>query len=313
MVNDLQTAKRVASHWRVVRIVRIALLVALVLLAGLFVLIRVYPYPASFPSLSRVTHTSSGIPGDPINIVLIGGQQQIASSFQAAGWLVPDPIDAQSVAKIAAASLTHSSYPTAPVSNLYVFGHPQDLAFELPTNDVANRGHIRLWKSSMTVSGEPVWVGQASYDQGIELSATNKLPTHHIAPAVDLERDAVGADLAKTNLVVSETTTAFTTPIFDARNGGGDFYESDGDALVINFTHTSAQLTSGDGIAAGVEAVRRAVFRVYDLLLSQWLFALGIGVAAVGLLLFEVWPLLRSSGSAIRARERRNLRRVPGL
>lgn len=304
MVNDLQTAKRVVSRWRVVRI---ALLVALVLFAGLLVLIRVYPYPASFPALPRSTHTSSGIPGDPINIVFIGGQQQISSSFQAAGWLVPDPIDAQSMAKIAAASLTHSSYPTAPVSNLYVFGHPQDLAFELPTNDVANRGHIRLWKSSMVVSGEPVWVGQASYDQGIELSATNKLPTHHVAPAVDLERDAVGADLLKTGMVVSETTAAFTTPIFAGRNGGGDFYESDGDALVINFTHTPAQLTSSDaGLATGVEAVRRAVFRVYDLLLSQWFFALGIGVVGVGLLLFEVWPLLRSAGRAIRSRGRRN-------
>ena len=310
MVNDFQTANRATSRWRVVRV---ALLVALVLLAGLLVLIRVYPYPAVFPALPRITHTSSGIPGDPINMVFIGSQQQISRSFQAAGWLVPDPIDAQSVAKIAAASLTHSRYPTAPVSDLYVFGHPQDLALELPTNDVANRGHVRIWKSSVAVSGGPVWVGQASYDQGIELSAANKLPTHHIAPAVDLERDAIGADLAKTNLVVTETTAAFTTPIFAARNGGGDFYESDGDALVVNFTHSPAHLTPSDtGIAAGVEAVRRAVFRVYDLLLTQWLFALGIGIAGVGLLLFEVWPLLRSTGRAIRSRGRRNQQQSSG-
>jgi LssY-like putative type I secretion system component LssY len=309
MANDLQTANRAASRWRVVRV---ALLVVLVLLAGLLVLIRVYPYPVSFPTLPRVTHTSSGIPGDPINIIFIGSQQQISSSFQAAGWLVPDPIDAQSMAKIAAASLSHSTYPTAPVSNLYVFGHPQDLAFELPTNDVANRGHIRLWKSSVVVSGEPVWVGQASYDQGIELSAVNRLPTHHIAAAVDLERDAVGADLAKTKLVVTETTTAFSTPIFAARNGGGDFYESDGDALVVNFTHESAQLASDSGFDAGVEAVRRAVFRVYDLLLTQGVFALGIGVAGAGLLLFEVWPLLRSTGRAIRLRGRRYQQQSPG-
>jgi hypothetical protein len=310
MAHDRRSAERSARTWR---IIRVTLLVALVLLAGLLLLIRLYPYPANFPSLPRITHTASGVPGDPVNIVFVGSEQQISRSFQAAGWLVPDPIDAQSIAKIAAASLMHSSYPTAPVSNLYVFGHPQDLAFERPTNDVANRGHVRLWKSSMVIGGEPVWVGQASYDQGIELSATNRLPTHHIAPAVDQERDAVGSDLSKTGMVVSEITGPYMTPIFTARNGGGDFYASDGDVRVINFTHSSEQVTSSDsGFAAVVLGAKRAIFRVYDLLLSQSLFAQTVVVVGVGLLVFEVWPLLRSLGMSVGSRARRNRRQSPG-
>jgi hypothetical protein len=185
----------------------------LLLVTALSVLLRFYPYPSNFPAYPKITHTRSGAAGDPINLVFVGTKDQIMHSFQQAGWLLPDPITSQTSAKIAADSLAHRSYPTAPVSNLYVFGRIQDLAFEKPTNDVQNRGHIRLWKTGTLVGGQLVWVGQASYDSGIELSATTHLPTHHIAPTVDLERNAVGADLEKTGLVREESYGAFTPPI----------------------------------------------------------------------------------------------------
>src|SRR5207249_3453271 len=141
-----------------------------------------YPYTYNFPAYPKITHTQSGAAGDPINILFVGSKDQITYSFQQAGWLIPDPITLQTSEKIAVASLTHKRYPTAPVSNLYVFGRVQDLAFEKPTNDVANRGHIRLWKTGTLIGGQLIWIGQASYDSGIELSGTNHFPTHHIAP-----------------------------------------------------------------------------------------------------------------------------------
>jgi len=208
----------------------------LVLLIACILLIRFYPYTYNFTGFPRITHTQSGADGDPVNLVFVGSKDQILHSFQQAGWLIPDPITPQTSAKIAADSLAHKSYPTAPVSNLYIFGRVQDLAFEKPTNDVKNRGHIRLWQTGTLIGGQLVWVAQASYDHGIELSGTNHLPTHHIAPTVDLERNAVGADLGKTDLVKEEEYAAFTPPIVYARNGGGDYYESDGDVLVINYT-----------------------------------------------------------------------------
>ena len=172
--------------------------ILLVLFTVLIALLRFYPYNSNFPAFPRITHTKSGAEGDPLNLVFVGSKDQITHSFQQAGWLIPDPITFQTSEKIAVASLTHKRYPTAPVSNLYVFGRVQDLAFEKPTTDVANRGHIRLWKTGTLIDGQLVWIGQASYDSGIELSGTNHLPTHHIAPTVDLERNAVGADLKKT-------------------------------------------------------------------------------------------------------------------
>src|SRR5207245_8525937 len=111
-----------------------------VLFAVLVAIVRFYPYPYNFPAYPKITHTKSGAEGDPLNLVFIGSKDQITHSFQQAGWLIPDPITLQTSEKIAVDSLAHRSYPTAPVSNLYVFGRVQDLAFEKPTNDVQNRG-----------------------------------------------------------------------------------------------------------------------------------------------------------------------------
>jgi len=261
----------------------------LLLVTALIVLLRFYPYPSNFPAYPKITHTRSGAAGDPINLVFVGTKDQIMHSFQQAGWLLPDPITPQTSAKIAADSLAHRSYPTAPVSNLYVFGRIQDLAFEKPTNDVQNRGHIRLWKTGTLVGGQLVWVGQASYDSGIELSATNHLSTHHIAPTVDLERNAVGADLEKTGLVREESYGAFTPPILYARNGGGDYYESDGDVLVINYTQAPIPLNQPvwviDGLKTGVFLFYDALFTVVGVLIA---FLALVVVIIAGLMLWRL-------------------------
>src|SRR5713226_2704007 len=246
---------------RVVSMLGIVVLLFTVLIA----LIRFYPYNYNFSAYPKITHTKSGAEGDPLNLVFVGSKDQITHSFQQAGWLIPDPITLQTSEKIAVDSLAHKRYPTAPVSNLYVFGRVQDLAFEKPTNDVANREHIRLWKTGMLIGGQLVWIGQASYDSGIELSGTNHLPTHHIAPTVDLERNAVGADLEKTGLVREEADGTFTPPILYARNGGGDYYESAGDVLIINYTQAPIPLNQPAWVLDGL---KNGVFLFYDALFT---------------------------------------------
>ncbi len=262
-------------------------MVVLLCIASMVVFIRFYPYTYDFTTYPKITQTQSGADGDPINMVFVGRKDQIMHSFQQAGWLLPDPIALQTSEKIAVASLAHRSYPTAPVSNLSVFGRVQDLAFEKPTNDVQNRGHIRLWKTGALISGQLVWIGQASYDSGIELSRTNHLPTHHIAPTVDLERNAVGSDLQKTGLVTEESEGAFTPPILYARNGGGDYYESDGDVLVINYTHAPIQLTEPAGM---IDELKNGFFLFYDTLFTALPLALAVGMLGLSLVVVGLWP-----------------------
>src|SRR5579859_1962243 len=260
--------------------------ILLVLFTALFTLILFYPYSYNFPALPKITHTQSGANGDPINVLFVGSEDQIMQSFHLAGWLFPDPVTSRTSAKIAADSLAHRSYPTAPVSNLYVFGRVQDLAFEKPTNDVQKRGHIRIWKTGALINGQPDWLGAASYDSGIELSGTNHLPTHNITPTVDLERNAVGADLENTGLVKTEVDAAFVPLILYARNGGGDYYESDGDVLVINYTQAPIPLNQS---AWGIEGLKTGVFLFYDALITvvgvliAFLVLLAIVIAALAL------------------------------
>ncbi len=263
--------------------------ILLLLVTALIVLLRFYPYPYNFPAYPKITHTQSGANGDPINVLFVGRKDQIRQSFHQAGWLIPDPITPQTSAKIAADSLAHRSYPTAPVSNLYVFGRVQDLAFEKPTNDVQNRGHIRIWQTGALINGQSVWVGAASYDSGIELSSTNHLPTHHIAPTVDLERNTVGADLEKTGLVKEESYGAFTPPILYARNGGGDYYASDGDVLVINYTQAPIPLNQPAWV---IDGLKNGVFLVYDTLFTLLgaliAFLVLVAVLIAGLMLWRL-------------------------
>jgi hypothetical protein len=222
-------------------------------------------------------------------MVFIGTQEQILHSFQQAGWLIPDPITTQTSEKIAVDSMVHRSYPTAPVSPLYLFSRVQDLAFEKPTHDVQNHGHLRLWQTDMLIGGQPVWLGAASYDHGIELSATTHLPTHHIAPTVDLESNAVGTDLENTGLVKNEAHAAFTPPIFFARNGGGDYYESDGEVLVIKYTTVLIPFQQPAGI---IDGLKQGIFSFYDTLLTSLPLAVVIGVLVMLMVVGDLWLVL---------------------
>jgi LssY C-terminus len=270
------------------RVSLVILLAFVLLLVGL----RVYPSPWLFPTLPKLTHTARGAAGDPLNIILVGTAAQITASFDRAGWLIPDPITPATSARIIAASLTHQPYPTAPVSALYVFGRVQDLAFERPTNDVQNRGHIRLWQTTIQLGDQPVWLGQASYDQGIELSGRTAFPTHHIAPAVDLERNGVGTDLARTGLVVAEAHEAYTPPVFVAYNGGGDYYASDGEVLVITYSHAPLPRPGATGLSAAVAALTRGIFRGYAAVLTTLPLAVVAIVVGMVLVVLAVWPVL---------------------
>ena len=259
-----------------------------------------YPYTLNFTGYPRTTRTASGAAGDPINLILIGSQTQIVQSFQHAGWLVPDPITPQTTAKIIAASLAGQSYPTAPVSPLYVFGRSQDMAFEKPTRNVQNRGHVRLWQTTTHINGRLVWIGQASYDSGIELSATNALPTHHIAPTVDLERNAVGADLETTGLVHAETAVTFASPIIYARNGAGDYYASDGDALVINYTQASLPLHQQTWLLG---ALKTSVFLTYDAILTLLVTPAALVLVIAGVILLAGLFFISRARARAKARD----------
>lgn len=190
-------------------------------------------YEARHPALENaptITHTKNGIPGDPLNVALIGSETLLHPAMLAAGWDPADPITLESSLRIAAGTVLRRPYDDAPVSDLFLFGRKQDLAFEKPIgHDPRKRHHVRFWKADKVDElGRPLWIGAVTYDSHVGLSHTTGQITHHIGPDIDAERDLLLGDLRAAGWL-SQTfwVNHFQEPP-EGRNGGGDPWHTDG-------------------------------------------------------------------------------------
>jgi hypothetical protein len=189
-------------------------------------------YESKHPALDNaphITQTGSMIPGDPVNLSIIGTEDDLLAAMLAAEWHPADPITLKSSLRIAESTLFHRSYIDAPVSNLYLFGRKEDLAFEKPVGrDASERHHVRFWKSTeLDAQGRPCWFGAATFDRSVGLSHTTGQITHHIAPDLDAERDGLLADLQRAGKVASLDWKDNFQPQGKGRNGGGDLWQTD--------------------------------------------------------------------------------------
>src|SRR5215831_8783517 len=207
---------------------RLAAIILLLYLLAAYVLIplvwkrQVRRHPELFDA-PRVTHTSSGIPGDPVNVALLGPESDVIRALLAAKWHPADPLTFRSSVRIAVDSVFRRPDVDAPVSTLELFGRKQDLAFELPVgNSPRQRHHVRFWKWDRLHDGREVWFGAATFDERVGLSHTTGQVTHHIGPDIDAERDRIlsGLQLAGRTMEISYEDP-FQNPL-QGRNGGGD-------------------------------------------------------------------------------------------
>src|ERR1700693_3205938 len=83
-------------------------------------------------SLPMVTRTSSGIPGDALNVGLVGSKEDVVRAMHAAGWFPADPITLRTSIEIVGSVVLDRPYRDAPVSPLYYDGKKEQLAFEKP-------------------------------------------------------------------------------------------------------------------------------------------------------------------------------------
>ncbi|HLZ25103.1 MAG TPA: LssY C-terminal domain-containing protein [Ktedonobacterales bacterium] len=184
------------------------------------------------------TFNRAGKAGDPINMQITGTSGQVGAAFAAAGWYRADEIDFVTSLRISVDSVFGRGYTTAPVSNLYLYGRKEDLAFERPGRNVRQRDHIRFWTTGRNaVDGRPIWIGSGTKDVKVELSKTNHLPTHGISPDLDAERDLVVSELAQTGWVTADTTRPGLGKETHGFNGGGDPYFTDGQVAVLTLAN----------------------------------------------------------------------------
>lgn len=192
---------------------------------------RIHP---TFDDSPRVTQTSDHHPGDPLNVSLVGTDEQVHTIMKAAGWYPAAALGLRSDFEIGVDTVLSRPDERAPVSNLYLFGRKEDLAFEQPVgHNPRQRHHVRYWKTTDTdPAGRPIWIGSASYDERVGLSHTTGQITHHIAPDVDAERDHLFASLESTDgLAEQYPVDGFHTQL-EGKNGGGDRWFTDGRLFV---------------------------------------------------------------------------------
>ena len=181
-----------------------------------------------------LTTTEQDIPGDPINIGLVGSKEEVLRAFASAGWDPADKITLRTSAEIGLSVVLDRPDLDAPVSSLLFEGRKQDLAFEKAAGRSADeRHHVRFWKTKNSGADvRPLWLGSASFDRGVGFSHDTGQITHHIAPDVDAERDLTIGDLQTAGQLSSTYEIAGIGATKTGRNGGGDLYFTDGKALI---------------------------------------------------------------------------------
>lgn len=209
-----------------------------------FVWSRYFAWHPALRNAPGITNTSDGHPGDPINIALIGSEDDLASILRDSGWFPADSLSLRADLKIAADTVLSRPYKDAPVSNLFLWGRKEDKAFEQPVgNNPRQRHHVRFWRGAELDSlARPLWFGAATFDKSVGLSETTGQITHHIDSDVDNERDHLLNNLKQSGRLTDLRFVDDFHKVHEGVNGGGDRWHTDG-KLPVGTIATSSRST----------------------------------------------------------------------
>jgi hypothetical protein len=191
--------------------------------------------PDMLNKIPRRVTDPAGKPGDMVNVLIVGTQEQVVQVFTEAGWVKVDAKVENTALNAVVDSLEKKDYLTMPMSTLFLFGRAQDYGFAHaePVRVAMSRNHLRVWKSPFEVDGRPLWCVAATHDIGFERDQRNNGLTHKIDPAIDGEREYVNGTLSGTGLVVQRDHVTPAQPLTTAKTATGGEFHSDGRILVL--------------------------------------------------------------------------------
>ncbi len=190
-----------------------------------FIIIYILTAYIGIPFLVRLWHlvlkpthlplyavSADGWSSDPINIAIVcRNKTQLRRDMTRAGWREADKGSIKNALRMGYAIAFDRAYPTAPFSNLYLFGRRQDIGFQIQTgNSPRHRHHVRFWQLEseekpndhttfwqdifhlFTGKKQQIWIGAATHDVGpFALRIRNLQLTHQIDGETNRERDFV--------------------------------------------------------------------------------------------------------------------------
>ena len=199
--------------------------------------------PDLLGKIPRRVSDPAGAPGDMVNVLIVGTQDQMLQVFSTAGWVKVDAKVSNTALNAVMDSLEKKDYLTMPMSTLFLFGRPQDYGFAHaePVRVAMSRNHLRVWKSAYEVDGRPLWCVAATHDIGFERDQRNNGVTHKIDPAIDGEREYVNGTLSGTGLVAQRDHVTPPDPLTTAKTATGGEFHSDGRILVLVLKKTTGK------------------------------------------------------------------------
>ncbi len=183
--------------------------------------------------------TSDGLLGDPINLALLGTEQQVHAAMSRAGWTLADDLSLGTGLKIVRSTILRRSYDEAPVSPLLLFGRKQDFAYQQEVDGTpGKRHHVRFWRCPpgwMLPGGHRAdWLAAGTYDRSVGFSLFTLQITHKIDEHTDDERDHIVSTVTAADPSVAVRVIKDFSTGYHARNGGGDSIITDGDLPVLD-------------------------------------------------------------------------------
>lgn len=199
--------------------------------------------------------SGEGREGDMVNLVFVANEKDLQLAFERGGWVKTDKWTPKFVWHLA----EHGTKDLAlPMARFYLFGRVQDYSYALPDPNavMSRRHHLRIWRTDYTVNGTPIWAGAATHDVAIEIAKHGRLINHRIDPAVDVERDFVGSNLAEATSISRRQYLYVDDPVLQAQTASGEPYHSDGKILMLDLH----PLTIGDtGMPRQSSAMTRTI------------------------------------------------------
>jgi len=219
-------------------LINVVILYVLTAYFGIPILVRLWHLVLRPRHLPLYVTSADGWSSDPVNIAIVcKNQHQLMKAMKKAGWHTADKATLKNTLRFAYAMLLKRPYPTAPFSNLYLFGRYQDLGYQIQTGTPPtpwHRHHIRFWQLLPDDSDKPhqhvtfwqnifeifterkrqIWIGAATHDVGpFALRIRNLQLTHKIDEHTDTERDYVISTLKDSGLILRREVIPAGEPV----------------------------------------------------------------------------------------------------
>jgi hypothetical protein len=206
---------------------------------------------------AQQTDRSRNRPSDLVNVMILGGKDQVVRGFHAAGWTAPESHGVLALYHMFHCAVERKGNSRLPMSNLRLNG------FEKSLETFSKRHHIRLWYDA----NAHAWLGAATEDISYKWNRTHM--THATDSSIDNERAKVVNDLAFTGCI--DRGALIPRASLKPSQLPGRSIRTDGDIAVVqmNDCQTPRAMPTDPQKPVPVRAIRMAVALGVDLARSN--------------------------------------------